>query len=284
MNERVFEVEIRDKAAEEAQARIEKRERQRKKDRRRALIERVALVFLLAVLVIVLLFRITAKSRAGATEETQAPADTGEIITSMAIIDPDMGLLDPGAMNTPAEIEQPTTEVAEDPIDSQRITDAIVEILLAQGYLSDAVPLAYEYQDYMRFFAAAYGCPYPLALATADYETRGTFDMDAVGMVGEVGIFQLNPGPDGRYHAAIEEATGLDPKTPMGNIAGGCYLLGKYIDDYDGDLTKVAMAYNMGPSGAAKAWAAGITSTEYSREVLDAMEKWAALVNAWRGI
>lgn len=284
MNERVFEVEIRDKAAEEAQARIEKRERQRKKDRRRALIERVALVFLLAVLVIVLLFRITAKSRAGATEETQAPADTGEIITSMAIIDPDMGLLDPGAMNTPAEIEQPTTEVAEDPIDSQRITDAIVEILLAQGYLSDAVPLAYEYQDYMRFFAAAYGCPYPLALATADYETRGTFDMDAVGAVGEVGIFQLNPGPGGTYHADLEENTGLDPNTPMGNIAGGCYLLGKYMDAYGGDVDKVAMAYNMGPSGAARAWEAGITSTEYSRGFKEAVEKWESLVNAWRGI
>ncbi len=133
--------------------------------------------------------------------------------------------------------------------------------------------------------AIAWGYELQRAIQWAEiYNPRGTFDMDAVGMVGEVGIFQLNPGPDGRYHAAIEEATGLDPKTPMGNIAGGCYLLGKYIDDYDGDLTKVAMAYNMGPSGAAKAWAAGITSTEYSREVLDAMEKWAALVNAWRGI
>lgn len=170
MNERFFEVEIRDKAAEEAQARIEKRERQRKKDRRRALIERVALVLLLAVLVIVLLFRITAKSHTGAAVETPEPTERKEIITSMAIIDPDMGLLDPGAMKAPAEIEQPDT-AAEDPIDSQRITDAIVEVLLAQGYLSDAVPLPYEYQDYMRWFSAAYGCPYPLALATADYET-----------------------------------------------------------------------------------------------------------------
>ena len=33
-----------------------------------------------------------------------------------------------------------------------------------------------------------YGCPYPLALAVADWETRGQFNMDAVGPAGEVGI------------------------------------------------------------------------------------------------
>ena len=123
-----------------------------------------------------------------------------------------------------------------------------------------------------------------MALAAADCETGGTFDMDLVGRVGEVGIFQLNPGPNGRYHADLEENTGMDPNTPMGNIAGGCYLLGKYMDAYNGDTNKAAMAYNMGPSGAAKAWEAGITSTEYSRKFTENVEKWEALVNAWRGI
>ena len=47
-----------------------------------------------------------------------------------------------------------------------------------------------------------------------------------------MGIFQLNPGPDGSYHAELEAATGLDPTTPEGNIAGGCYLLGKYTAQY----------------------------------------------------
>ena len=113
---------------------------------------------------------------------------------------------------------------AEDPAEKQRIG----EVLEAQGYFSAAVPLSWEYQDYMRTYCHLYGCPYPLALAVADWETRGQFNMDAIGPAGEVGIFQLNPGPDGSYHAELEDATGLDPTTPEGNIAGGCYLLGKY--------------------------------------------------------
>ena len=52
---------------------------------------------------------------------------------------------------------------------------------------------------------------------------------------------QLNPGPGGSYHAEIEAATGLDPTTPEGNIAGGCYKLGKYLAEYE-DTAMVAMA------------------------------------------
>ena len=167
---------------------------------------------------------------------------------------------------------------AEDPEEKQRIGEA----LEAQGYFSAAVPLSWEYQDYMRTYCHLYGCPYPLALAVADWETRGQFNMDAIGPAGEVGIFQLNPGPDGAYHAELEAATGLDPTTPEGNIAGGCYKLGKYVAEY-GDAAMVAMAYNRGQVGARAAWEAGITSNEYTDAVLEAMERWECAVNAWAG-
>ena len=114
-------------------------------------------------------------------------------------------------------------------------------------------------------------------------EVESNFDAAAVGAVGEVGIMQLNPGPDGAYHAELEAATGLDPTTPSGNIAAGCYLLGKYIADYE-DPQKAAMAYNMGVGGAENAWADGITSTDYSAAVVEAMERWEVTVNAWNGI
>ena len=166
----------------------------------------------------------------------------------------------------------------EDLAEKQRIGEA----LEAQGYFSAAVPLSWEHQDYMRTYCHLYGCPYPLALAVADWETRGQFNMDAVGPAGEVGIFQLNPGPDGAYHAELEAATGLDPTTPEGNIAGGCYLLGKYMARYE-DETMTAMAYNLGQAGARRAWAAGITSTEYTDAVLAALEMWECAVNAWAG-
>ena len=44
------------------------------------------------------------------------------------------------------------------------------------------------------------------------------------------------------------------------------------------------MAYNMGLAGAKDAWSAGITSTDYSTAVVEAMERWEVTVNAWRGI
>lgn len=167
---------------------------------------------------------------------------------------------------------------AADPAEKQRIGEA----LEAQGYFSAAVPLSWEYQDYMRTYCHLYGCPYPMALAVADWETRGQFNMDAIGPAGEVGIMQLNPGPDGSYHAELEDATGLDPTTPEGNIAGGCYKLGKYMAEY-GDAAMVAMAYNKGQAGARAAWEAGITSNSYTDAVLEALERWECAVNAWAG-
>lgn len=198
----------------------------------------------------------------------------------------DSGLSEGREINGAATTSPPVTLVTaepdmwdgegEDPLEAEKIEEA----LLASGYFSVAVPMCYEYQDYMRTYCEAYGCPYPLALAVA--ETESHFDMEAVGAAGEVGIMQLNPGPSGSYPAELEEVTGLDPTTPSGNIAAGCYLLGKYMADYK-DPHKAAMAYNMGVAGARNAWEAGITSTDYSTAVVEAMELWEVTVNAWNG-
>lgn len=175
--------------------------------------------------------------------------------------------------------EEPAAE--EEYMEDPQETEKIEEALLAQGYFSMAVPMPYEWQDYMRTYCEEYGCPYPLALAVA--QTESNFDMDAVGASGEVGIMQLNPGPGGSYHAEIQAATGLDPTTTSGNIAGGCYKLGLYLAKY-GSVEKAAMAYNMGEGGARSAWDSGITSTDYSKAVKEAMETWECTVNAWGGV
>ena len=159
--------------------------------------------------------------------------------------------------------------------------EKIEAALLEQGYYSEAVPMCYEWQDFMRTYCAAYSVPYSLALAVAETETH--FDMEATGAAGEVGIMQLNPGPSGAYHKAIQEITRLDPATPCGNIAAGCYLLGKYLQDY-GNTEKALMAYNMGVGGAMRAWEKGITSTEYSRKVIAAAERWECTVIEWQGM
>ena len=167
-------------------------------------------------------------------------------------------------------------EEVEDPLENEKIEAALLE----QGYFSRAIPMSFECQDYTRTYCAAYGCPYPLALAVAEVESN--FDTNATGAAGEVGIMQLNPGPGGIYHAELKSITGLDPNTVPGNIAGGCYKLGLYLAEYQ-DVAKAAMAYNMGRAGAMEAWSEGTTSTQYSEAVLEAMEKWEGIVSTWNG-
>lgn len=44
------------------------------------------------------------------------------------------------------------------------------------------------------------------------------------------------------------------------------------------DTEKALMAYNMGPAGALQAWEAGVTSTEYTEKVMEAANRWEAVL------
>lgn len=252
--------EARRKAQERRQQRREA-EAVRHKNTRNLVLLAVLVALTLAVLALI-------GCRISEAERDKQTATASPASTTVTVCDPVAVLNFLAATTVPEE--------GEDPMEAEKIEEA----LLAQGYFSLAVPMPFEYQDYMRTYCAAYGCPYPLALAVAEVESH--FDMDAAGAAGEVGIMQLNPGPGGSYHAEIQAATGLDPTTPSGNIAGGCYKLGQYMAEFQ-DAGKAAMAYNMGHAGAMEAWAAGITSTGYSDAVLAAMEGWECTVNAWNG-
>ena len=252
-------------AAAEVKAAKERRtaraaERERKARRRNKVLAFIALALFVAVCVVMV-------AKAYSEEPAAEPAAPEASAAPAAILPTEL-------LFTAAAAEE---EYMEDPQEAEKIEEA----LLAQGYFSLAVPMPYEWQDYMRTYCEEYGCPYPLALAVA--QTESNFDMDAVGASGEVGIMQLNPGPGGSYHVEIQAATGLDPTTTSGNIAGGCYKLGLYLAKY-GNVEKAAMAYNMGEGGARSAWDSGITSTDYSKAVKEAMETWECTVNAWGGV
>lgn len=247
--------EARRKVQEQHQRRLEAEAARRKNMHNMDML--AVLVALIIALLVLIGYRVSA-----AEQDKQATASATVTGTPVAVLD--------FLAATTATVE------GEDPMEAEKIEEA----LLTQGYFSLAVPMPFEYQDYMRTYCADYGCPYPLALAVAEVESH--FDMDAVGAAGEVGIMQLNPGPNSSYYAEIQAATGLDPTTPSGNIAGGCYKLGQYMAEFQ-DAGKAAMAYNMGRTGAMEAWAAGITSTNYSDAVLAAMEDWECTVNAWNG-
>ena len=48
-------------------------------------------------------------------------------------------------------------------------------------------------------------------------------------------------------------------------------MLGSYLALYDGDINRTMMAYNLGKSGAERAWNAGTRSTAYTDKVWSAM-------------
>lgn len=238
---------------------MEQARRIRAEERRRQIARQRFNALAAGVLVVALLLALAIRAMTADTAAAEEP----EIISASPV----------AVIRTPGVEDQ---AAGEDPLEAEKVEAALPE----QGHFSDAIPLPYDLQDIMRTACEEYRCPYPLALAVAEVESH--FNMEAVGAAGEVGIMQLNPGPDGAYHAELEAATGLDPTTPSGNIAAGCYLLGKYMQEY-GDANKAAMAYNMGVSGAENAWAEGIASTDYSTAVVEAVERWKVTVNAWNG-
>ena len=235
------------------QAEAERREASRRRNERRRRIVRRRRITALACMAALVLAVVWAVAMAYAA----VGADEPETI-----------LPDPVAV-TP--ITTPAAVLGEDPLEAEKIEAALLE----QGYFSEEIPLSYDLQDVMRTACAEYGCPYTLALAVAEVESH--FDMDAVGAVGEVGIMQLNPGPQNTYWINLEAETGEDPTTPAGNIICGAYLLGTHMANY-GEPEKALMAYNMGPAGALQAWEAGVTSTEYTEKVMEAANRWEAVL------
>lgn len=190
-------------------------------------------------------------------------------MTCMAVQETDSGMEPAGAAVDPILF---AACVGEDPAEAEKIEKALLE----QGYYSEKVPLSYDLQDIMRTACEQYGCPYALALAVAEVESG--FDLDAVGAAGEVGIMQLDPGPGNTYWTSLEKETSQNPTTQAGNIVCGVYLLGDHLARY-GDMEKAVMAYNMGDSGAERAWENGTTSTEHSEKVMEAMARWEAVVD-----
>ena len=236
--------------------REERKKRRRQEERRRQLARQRIAVLTLAILAVIVMLAMAIKATSDAEVVEYTP-------TATPVVD-----IEPEVV---AVLSNLWDGEGEDPMEAEKIEAA----LLAQGYLSDAVPLPYYLQDIMRTACREYGCPYPLALAVAEVESH--FDMDAVGSAGEVGIMQLNPGPENTYWVNLEAETNQDPTTPAGNIVCGVYLLGAHLVHY-GDTEKAVMAYNMGNAGAERAWENGVTSTEHSEKVMEAMARWEAVV------
>lgn len=131
------------------------------------------------------------------------------------------------------------------------------------------VNLPEELQEYI-FVQSGEACvDFELVLAIIIQESA--CDPEAVSDTGDYGLMQINKINN-------EEMAGYgltDMLDPYQNVVAGITILCKMSDRYGYDeenMVKVLMAYNMGATGAANAWAKGIESTQYTDEVMQIRE------------
>lgn len=143
-------------------------------------------------------------------------------------------------------------------------------VLWRDDIVTDGNLLDYDLQITMQACCEKYGVPYALALAVADVESR--FDPTATSSTNDYGLMQINQVNHGWL---LEQ--GIDPMTPEGNIEAGVLFLSDYLTAY-GDPEMAIMAYNCGPGGAQKLWAAGTYHAEHSQKVMARFDYWTSVL------
>ena len=103
---------------------------------------------------------------------------------------------------------------------------------------SDFIPLSYEDQISLHHICKLNHVPIAYALAIIDTESH--FDETAVGLCGEVGVFQINPVNWARF-----EAQDIDVHQMTGNLEAGVMMLREALDAYM-EMDKATMVYKCG--------------------------------------
>jgi soluble lytic murein transglycosylase-like protein len=124
------------------------------------------------------------------------------------------------------------------------------------------IPIDKDLQEYTYNLCVEYRIPYELIIAVIKCES--TFDPKCVGN-GDYGIMQLN----WHFHKkTFYEAGHTDVFNPYQNIAYGIDYLAGFYHSYNKDEHAALMCYNMGEKRYRELAAEGITSSEYSRNVM----------------
>ena len=228
--------------------------------RRRRRVRATVFIFSIAVVALVMSF-ITGASRKKVEvpeeqmklpEETRAPIHL--VVTETLNVPPEPEDVMPSEPKDEPEEETTPTEpdVQTDPREQQA-----VKALLAQGYISDEIPLSYEEQIYLRAACEESGTPFALALAVIQKET--TF-RNVMGDSGRAfGYMQVQQ----RWHKDRMERLGVtDLMDPFSNFRVGCDYLAELIGKYG--IERGLTAYNTGSPGESR----------YSKVVYGYYEKW----------
>lgn len=131
------------------------------------------------------------------------------------------------------------------------------------------VPLSHDVQDYLFKLCNQYNIPSALMIALIDQES--SFNPKAISSKGDYGLCQINKSNFESLRRDLGVTDFLDPKQ---NIYCGVYKLQFPYHNFNGDLHKALMVYNMGSNRAQKLWNNGTYTSNYSRAVVALYDKY----------
>ena len=143
----------------------------------------------------------------------------------------------------------------------------------APSYQSDAVPLNHDTQAQVLGWCEEYGVPYSVALAVIEAESSFRPDAENGSCYGYMQINSINKS------WLFQEIGVTNLQDPLQNLHSGIYMLGDLYGKY-GDWHKALVCYNCGETGAYNHYfSQGLTSSGYSRHVMELEAKWAEVVS-----
>ena len=143
----------------------------------------------------------------------------------------------------------------------------------APSYQSDAVPLNHDTQAQVLGWCEEYGVPYSVALAVIEAESSFRPDAENGSCYGYMQINSINKS------WLFQEIGVTNLEDPLQNLHSGIYMLGDLYGKY-GDWHKALVCYNCGETGAYNHYISqGLTSSGYSRHVMELEAKWAEVVS-----
>ena len=134
-----------------------------------------------------------------------------------------------------------------------------------------AIPLSNEVQDFMFQECSRYGIPSGLVVAIMETESR--FTENIISKTNDYGLMQINACCHEWLHNNLGVTNLLDAKE---NILSGIFILRYHLDYCNGDLRKALMCYACGAGRAEYYFNQGIYETEYTKDLINRMEKWEA--------
>ena len=141
---------------------------------------------------------------------------------------------------------------------------AFAEPVTAPAYLIAECTLPAETQRAIREICDRKGVPYSLIMSMA--ATESEFDPHARGDNGRSkGLLQIQP----KFYPEEAARIGLtDIDDPVQNADLGTEIMAGLFEKH-GDVHKALMEYNQGPDSARRSWKKGVTSTTYSRTIVE---------------